>query len=43
MRLLTILLVAIALLAGGNSARAHALLRRAQPAVGATVSAAPDA
>jgi hypothetical protein len=43
MRLLTILLAAIALLlAGGNAADAHALLRQAQPAVGATVPAAPD-
>jgi methionine-rich copper-binding protein CopC len=42
MRLLAILFAALALLAGTHAAFAHALLRRAQPAVGATVPTAPD-
>jgi len=42
MRLIPVLFAALALLAGGPSATAHALLRHADPAVGATVRAAPD-
>lgn len=41
MRLMT-LLAALALLAGADTAFAHALLRHAQPPVGSTVQAAPD-
>ena len=41
MRLLTIMLAALALLAGGPSASAHALLRHSQPPVGSIVKAAP--
>jgi methionine-rich copper-binding protein CopC len=41
MRLLIITLAALALLAGGHAADAHALLRHAEPPVGATVKAAP--
>ena len=41
MRLLTIMLAALALLAGSYSAFAHALLRHTQPPVGSTVKAAP--
>ncbi len=42
MRLMTLLLAVLALLAGSDTAFAHALLRHAQPPVGATVKAAPD-
>ena len=42
MRLFTMTLAVLALLAGGDAASPHALLRRAQPAVGATVPAAPE-
>ncbi len=41
MRLLTIALAALALLAGGDTAFAHALLRHTMPPVGSTVKAAP--
>ena len=41
MHLLTIMLAALTLLAGGPSASAHALLRHTQPPVGSTVKAAP--
>jgi hypothetical protein len=41
MRLTTLLLAAATLLAGAGTAGAHALLRHAQPPVGATVKAAP--
>jgi methionine-rich copper-binding protein CopC len=42
MRPIVLLLAGLAVLAGGPDAFAHALLRQAQPAVGATVKAAPD-
>ena len=42
MRLITIPLAVLALLAGGDTAFAHALLRHAQPPAGATVKAAPE-
>ena len=41
MRLLIVILAALALLAGGPAAFAHALLRHALPPVGSTVKAAP--
>ena len=41
MRLLTLILAALALLAGSGTAFAHALLRHTLPPVGSTVKAAP--
>ena len=41
MRLMMVLIAALALPAGGHPALAHALLRHAQPPVGSTVQAAP--
>ncbi len=42
MRPIVLLFATLAVLAGGRPASAHALLRHALPAVGATVKAAPD-
>lgn len=42
MRPIVLLFAAVAVLAGASPVFAHALLRHAQPAVGATVKAAPD-
>jgi hypothetical protein len=42
MRLTIILLATLALLGGGHAAFAHAVLRHAQPPVGASVKAAPE-